>query len=166
MKKKCSRCGELKSLIDFYKSTRDGIQSHCKQCVRQRVSERWRKLIKTDGFRKKELKRQTEWKKTNIIKVKQVNKLWHQKVRLEVLVAYSSKIPKCKCCGEKELKFLSIDHINGGGNKHRQEIKRDGGGYYTWLRSKGFPSGYQVLCYNCNCSKGFYGVCPHKLKTK
>src|SRR5688572_6031846 len=29
----------------------------------------------------------------------------------------------CKCCGETRTEFLSIDHVQGGGGKHRKEIK-------------------------------------------
>jgi hypothetical protein len=67
---------------------------------------------------------------------------------------------KCVCCGEKNYYFLSIDHINGGGNKHRKEI---GGNFYGWLIRNKFPKGFQVLCYNCNFAKGHYEKCPHEL---
>ena len=34
---------------------------------------------------------------------------------------------------------------------------------YRWLKKHGFPKeGFQLLCYNCNCAKGFFGKCPHK----
>jgi hypothetical protein len=32
----------------------------------------------------------------------------------------------------------------------------------AWLRRNKFPSGYQVLCHNCNFSKGHVGICPHE----
>lgn len=80
------------------------------------------------------------------------------------LIAYSSSPPFCKCCGEKEYKFLTIDHINGVSNrKHRNEIGRGGSALYSWLVRNNFPPGFQVLCYNCNCAKGHYGVCPHSM---
>ena len=68
----------------------------------------------------------------------------------------------CACCGEKELIFLVIDHINGGGTKHKKSISRIGGNFYTWLRLNNFPEGFQVLCQNCNWAKRM-GECPHKL---
>lgn len=82
-----------------------------------------------------------------------------QQLRLQALAAYGNK---CTCCGESHYEFLAIDHINGGGHKHRKELKRRGTSYYTWLRREGFPPGYQVLCHNCNLAKGFYGKCPHE----
>lgn len=78
------------------------------------------------------------------------------------LAAYGGEQPKCACCGENEVKFLCIDHINGGGGKHRKEIKGKGLTTYIWLKKNGYPNGFQVLCHNCNMAKGFYGLCPHK----
>jgi hypothetical protein len=72
---------------------------------------------------------------------------------------------KCICCNETEIRFLTIDHINGGGSKHRAEIGH-GKTIYSWLKNNGYPNGYQVLCYNCNCAKGFYGECPHETARK
>lgn len=64
----------------------------------------------------------------------------------------------CKCCSEDRLVFLCIDHIDGGGNKHRRKI---GTGVVLWLRKNKYPKGFQVLCHNCNFAKS-QGVCPHK----
>jgi hypothetical protein len=65
---------------------------------------------------------------------------------------------------ETNIGFLTIDHINGGGEKHRKELKLNAGTqFYRWLRNNGYPEGYQVMCYNCNCGKAKNGnVCPHK----
>jgi hypothetical protein len=70
---------------------------------------------------------------------------------------------KCQCCDVSEIEFLTIDHIEGKGQLHRRNIKRKGGDeFYRWMAKNGYPKGYQVLCFNCNSAKGFYGVCPHK----
>ncbi len=66
----------------------------------------------------------------------------------------------CKCCGETEPEFLSIDHIDGGGRKHRKKI--GSGNFYRWIVKNNFPEDFQTLCFNCNCSKGFFGKCPHE----
>lgn len=88
----------------------------------------------------------------------------NKKIRLLVLQYYSAQIPFCACCGEKEIKFLAIDHIEGGGNKHRKSVKSgSGSNFYRWLLRNDFPKGFQVLCHNCNLAKGFYGECPHNL---
>jgi hypothetical protein len=70
----------------------------------------------------------------------------------------------CKCCGEKNIEFLTLDHINGGGNKHRKELKSTGGvGFYHKLIKLGLPEGFQTLCFNCNLASHHNGgVCPHQ----
>lgn len=77
----------------------------------------------------------------------------------------------CACCGEKELIFLAIDHINGGGNEHRRQIGNNPGNrcgssstqFYKWIEKNDFPDFLQILCHNCNMGKHLNnGVCPHK----
>jgi hypothetical protein len=79
--------------------------------------------------------------------------------KLKVLEHYGKD---CVCCGESNWECLTIDHMNGGGTKHREETKRFGTGFYMWLIKNNFPEGYQTLCWNCNCSRGQYGYCPHQ----
>lgn len=80
-----------------------------------------------------------------------------EKLKIEVLAAYGSV---CACCGESHPVFLTIDHIDGSGNKHRKE-QNITSRFYEWLRKNGFPSGFQVLCFNCNMAKFRLGQCPH-----
>ena len=68
---------------------------------------------------------------------------------------------KCACCGEGHIQFLTIDHINGDGAE-RREREGLGGALYQWLKKNGYPSGFQVLCYNCNCAKRDGDHCPHQ----
>jgi len=91
---------------------------------------------------------------------------YRKNIRLEVLIHYGGNPLKCACCGETIMEFLSIDHIEGGGTKHRKEIRKNGIEFYWWLRKMEYPDGYQVLCMNCNWGKRMNnGVCPHlKLK--
>ncbi len=73
---------------------------------------------------------------------------------------------KCACidCEERNVIFLQIDHINNEGAKHRREIGRAGYQFYIWLRKRGYPSGYQVLCGSCNGGKSNrYTECPHSI---
>lgn len=64
----------------------------------------------------------------------------------------------CACCGESELAFLAIDHIDNTGYLHRKETKK----LYTWLIARNFPKdNFQILCMNCNWAK-YTGVCPHQ----
>lgn len=80
-----------------------------------------------------------------------------RRLRLEVLAAYGGS---CACCGEATYEWLTIDHVAGNGADHRREIGRSA--IYRWLKKQGYPPGFQVLCWNCNCARGFYGRCPHE----
>lgn len=78
-------------------------------------------------------------------------------LRIETIQAYGGM---CACCGETLIQFLQIDHIDG----RRTEGIRDeafGSALYSRLRKEGWPSGFQVLCANCNFAKGMYSRCPH-----
>lgn len=88
-------------------------------------------------------------------------KQYREKKRLKVLQAYSGKYPFCACCGENEIKFLVIDHINGCGDMRRLE-EGSGSALYIYLSARNYPEGYQVLCHNCNAAKEAYKICPHK----
>jgi len=79
--------------------------------------------------------------------------------RQRVLDAYGGQ---CVCCGETDEAFLGIDHINGGGNRHRAEIGGGGNGLYLWLGRHGYPAGFQVFCHNCNQAKSRPVGCPHQ----
>lgn len=82
-----------------------------------------------------------------------------RRTKLEALNHYGGV--KCSCCGEGIIQFLSIDHINGGGNAHRRENKIRS--IYRWLKRNGYPAGFQVLCHNCNHGKFLNGgICPHE----
>lgn len=75
---------------------------------------------------------------------------------------------RCQCCGESNREFLAIDHIHGGGGRHR-----NGGGkrysnstyFNSILKDPEIKTKYRILCHNCNMSMGFYGYCPHEKKT-
>lgn len=81
-----------------------------------------------------------------------------KKVKLAAFLAYGGV--GCVCCGESTSEFLSIDHISGWRNM--SQAPRGGGKLYRWLRRNKYPSGFQVLCFNCNFAKGHFGQCPHK----
>jgi len=87
-----------------------------------------------------------------------------RKIKAKVMKAYGGK---CECCGEDRFEFLTIDHIDGNGSKHKREVVGGGGDkFYWWLQRNKFPKGFRVLCFNCNCSRGSFGYCPHKEESK
>lgn len=107
-----------------------------------------------------------EWRQKNKEYRRKQNREYLRKLRNKVLTHYGGNPPKCTCCGETEIEFLTIDHINNDGAEHRRQIgryKSVGSNFYKWLKQNNFPKGFQVLCYNCNCGRGKnYGICPHK----
>ena len=90
------------------------------------------------------------------------HKKYSRNIKLETLKAYGGII--CKCCGEDNVQFLTLDHVNNDG-KHNRNPKSSLAWSYSSLRAKGFPNNppLQVLCYNCNNGKRVNnGVCPHQ----
>lgn len=98
------------------------------------------------------------------------SKYW-ERLRHDAFMAYGGYY--CACCGETEPKFLSLDHINNDGAKHRRQYGKNtvgngkgASGFHTWLwmKKNNYPSGiFQVLCMNCNMGKFRNGgACPHK----
>lgn len=84
-----------------------------------------------------------------------------KRLRDETFEAYGGY--RCYCCGETEPEFLTIDHIDGNGEVHRNSGARR---IDYWLRKHNYPPGFRVACYNCNCSAGKTsnpdGKCPHQ----
>lgn len=85
---------------------------------------------------------------------------WRWKMTVQVLDAYGWQ---CVCCGETEPLFLTIDHIEGGGNLHREEVREHRNDWYKYLIENNFPEGFRTLCYNCNLGRSRNGGrCPHE----
>lgn len=86
-----------------------------------------------------------------------------EKLKLECFKHYGNE---CACCGESMIQFLTIEHEQGNGNKHRKQLfKHNVGGahMYRWLKKNNFPQGYSILCMNCNWAKRYGNECPHRL---
>lgn len=87
------------------------------------------------------------------------HKVYEASIKNEVYGHYGGY--KCQCCGETQEKFLTVDHVNNDGAKHRKNCR--GSGIYRWIKKHNYPDNFQVLCYNCNCGRARNGgVCPHK----
>lgn len=89
----------------------------------------------------------------------EITKKWYLDTKIEVFNKYGNE---CICCGESNLKFLTIDHINQDGAEHR---KQDPSSVtlYRWLKKHNYPDGFQVMCFNCNMGRNINGgICPHK----
>ena len=174
--KKCSKHGWLPK-SDFYSSTskRKGRKKiatyyYCKLCTKEYcVSKRGkdnrnrlrREWGKNHPEEERMMSRSKYSKKPQQYRAAQ--KRERQKLRLEVLSHYSKGTPTCDCCGDTNYEFLALDHIKGGGNKHRKSL---GGSsaykVYRFARQNNYPDMFRVLCHNCNFSYGHYGYCPHQ----
>lgn len=132
----------------------DGFASngYCRPCSREYAHTRYY------GPQHERLKAQ--WRnhaRKNYSKYRARSKQARWQLKVDTLAAYGGI---CACCGEAEPMFLGIDHISGGGTKHRRELG-GGGRFYRFLKINDWPSGYRVLCHNCNMAYGFFGQCPH-----
>jgi hypothetical protein len=94
----------------------------------------------------KNIKRSTEYNRIHADRKNAINRKCYNKRRLKVLTHYSNGTVSCKVCGIKDIRVLSIDHINGNGKAHFRQIGHNR--IYDWLIKNNFPEGYQVLCMN------------------
>jgi hypothetical protein len=159
----------------------------CKICVKER-HKKWRQTHrekinenKRDYFRRhpdKQREMTKKYRQTHLKKCRENEEKYaqtHKKERrdaekrlrlrdkLKVLNHYSGDPPKCACCGETKLLFLTIDHMEHVGRKKREKIS-SGSVFYRWLVRNNYPDGYQVLCFNCNCGRALNnGICPHSM---
>ena len=123
-----------------------------------------------------------KWQKDNPERYHRSTRDRNYKRKHRVMSYYSKKqsnseIPCCSCCGEnKFLIFLTIDHIRGrkftddymtpkskkSSRNSRMGIR--GNLLYVKLERENFPSGYRVLCWNCNSARDneVDKICPHE----
>lgn len=117
-------------------------------------AQKWR-----DTHREESRERNREYARTHREKQRESTHKSSQRLKAAVFVAYGGAV--CACCGETDIRFLTIDHVDGGGMQHRKVVGK--GNFYRWLRDNNYPEGFQVLCFNCNCGRSVNGgICPHK----
>ena len=143
-KKTCAKCRKEKNGNAFRlaPSNKCGLSSYCLSCTAM-----LRKTYRAN--RRDEVNADVSMRKRTM--------------RLQVLRIYGGSPPSCACCGESRYEFLVIDHVNGGGQEHRDLLGRRGNELYIWLKQQGYPDGYRVLCSNCNSALGWHGYCPHAI---
>lgn len=119
----------------------------CNNCNRPAISSKKRCQVCLDNRNKYQRDNKTGLKSNNRYR--------------DIVYDYYGRI--CKCCGETNPQFLTIDHINGrkntpeGSNKSYYLIAR----FIMWGNPR---TDIQILCYNCNCGKHRNkGICPHKV---
>ena len=143
MKKTCTKCGSEGPFWNMT-ATKDGLDYWCTSC-RKALNIQWRK---DNPERNRELGRNNQYDR-------------YSRLKREFVDAYGGA---CTCCGEMEIHFLTIEHLDGLPDYHkRQDGKRKPGlTLFSLIKEEGYPDDYTVLCMNCNYSKGHYGFCPHQ----
>jgi len=144
-------------------------QHHCHRCKRANVPEgyssngyclpcnRKYSYARYHGPQHERLKNWwREWGRKNRKRIAVRGRRTRWLLKLETLKAYGGI---CACCQEARPEFLAIDHVNGGGTRHRAS---SGSALYAILKRQGWPKGLRVLCHNCNSALGFFGYCPHQ----
>jgi hypothetical protein len=74
-------------------------------------------------------------------------------LKAEVLARYGTV---CAECGFDDPRALQIDHVENNGAEERKRLggqNFSGWRFYQWLKSQGWPEGYQTLCANHNAIK-------------
>lgn len=131
--KVCCSCKENLPATSFHTSKSQGLQARCKKC-------------------------RAEYQHQRLDKYRKYGRKQDKKIKEKIIEQYGGK---CECCEETAFEFLTIDHINKDGAKHRKQIGRSK--LYRWLVKNNYPKdNFRLLCMNCNFAQGIYGYCPHK----
>lgn len=150
--KYCKHCQLWKEVKDFHSHVKIGRQSACRVCQDERGRRYYEK--NRGALLKKNRDRYGRKRETYLAAEKA--RRWN--LRLAIVAAYGGK---CVCCGENRPEFMTVDHINGGGSKHRKQLGSSLN-FFRFLAREGYPKdAYRLLCYNCNLSRGALGYCPH-----
>lgn len=146
----CILCGQPYEVLSW-------PQKYCLSCFRKKNAE-WQ--------RRAYLRRMSERPEQVRRMARESARRQRAEARKMVLGHYSTGAYRCACCGESEVDFLTIDHVDGVDNKQVKALGLPRGSFRlnSWLIRNGFPAGYAALCMNCNFSKGGGrgGVCIHK----
>ncbi len=154
---KCTNCSkEAESGIKFC--------SRCKETNRA-AGKKYKNKLKDQGLCRQGCGNLVEVGRSRCLYCIDRHVAWQKK---PITLVYTHYKPICKCCGEAEILFLTIDHVNNDGFK---DVYKDGGriGGSALCRriiKEGFPDTYQIMCMNCNLGKSRNnGICPHKVLT-
>lgn len=120
-----------------------------------------RKAINQRLWRENNKERYAEYQKEYNKKNKDVQRYKRFQFKMAALKEYGGDPPRCSCCGESKIGFLTIDHMNNDGKHQRKGITQV---YYKWLKNNNYPKDLNlaVTCYNCNYGRAKQGgTCPH-----
>jgi len=120
----CYKCKIEKPINEFpkHKSRFGGHDYMCKLCHKKY----YKSYYEDNSKKNRKHSRKYYWdhkmeKKKNIEKYKKENNDKYQRQKYIALQIYSNGYMKCENCGIDNTDVLTINHINGGGNKERKE---------------------------------------------
>jgi hypothetical protein len=140
--KVCKLCNVDKPLKEYPidRSHKDGHKSWCINC----------NIIKTKEYEDGRKSYHAQYRLTHKEESSKYHKNQLQQLKVLVIEYYGNGKCKCVRCGFSDIWALTIDHINGNGNKHRKENHTHTGlHFYKWLINNNYPSGFRTLCGNC-----------------
>lgn len=148
----------------------NGIKRRCKTCdINYRESHKEEQYQRTRKWAIEHPERMREfWRKHDrahqkekTIYMRNYGPSYRLELKKEALTHYGNGKLECICCGESHIIFLTLDHVYG--RKNTKDNGRRAWMLLQWLRSHGYPRGYQTLCWNCNSGRQLNkGICPHK----
>ena len=153
----CDKCKQKKPVNDYsFRSDTEKYNNTCKEC-KIKISQEWYKNNRERSLSRAKkyyeidknfyMRKVKEWQEKNKEKKLLYSTTWRWNERAKMIKAYGGK---CVCCGETIPEFLTIDHINNDGNEERKTLprsKRNGAGFYKWLREQNYPKDkYQLMC--------------------
>lgn len=147
MSVKCTKCGVEKDPTAFKKDPRkrNGLSSHCRECTNAARLAWHHKNAESQKIKMK------EYRSENKEYFKRKGRERGVKNKLIAMTYYCNGKPYCVGCGVENMEVLTLDHINEDGAEHRRVESM--GSTSDWVVQNGLPSGFQVLCWNCNNAK-------------
>jgi hypothetical protein len=143
----------------------DRAQRMCRIC-NQRPSAKWRTICLLCKNKQTPLEKRraykNAWMRRKYGESKELYANQRLRKKYEVIKAYGSI---CKCCGESNPFFLTIDHTNNDGTIQRTSIPAQRK-IWSYLYGKEVDHAtYQLLCFNCNGGRATTKdkICPHVL---
>jgi len=122
---------------------------------------------------KKQAEHFKKWKRKNHARWLVYYNEWQRKKTIELRAkVFTHYGRKCACCGESDIRFLTLDHTEVMGSKDPRVHfalsgwRMTGLALYRRLIKLGYPKGFQPFCWNCNQGKALYGggiQCPHEM---
>lgn len=111
-------------------------------------------IARTKAYRLVRHDKVLEWQRKYRKQHPDQNKLYYHKVKARMLEKLGGV---CARCGFSDPRALQLDHVNGGGVKEARAL----GTFRMYRKAVRDPTGYQLLCANCNSIKrweNFEGV--------